>query len=355
MNQKRFLTVVASICFGLVLTLLVSQPVFGQSVIRLKGANFLPPIIPQSTLLGEFLDDLEARTDGRVKVRYFPGGSLLKAPAMLKGIESGITDIGLAHIEYTRGRFPVMEVLELPLGYYSAWVANEVIHDFYVKFKPEEFDDVKVLWFHGNSPSVLVTTKPVRKLEDLKGMVIRAPGVMGDVVKALGGAGSPLSIVEVYDGLAKNVIDGVFIGIADIKSFKLAEVAKYVTDTRFFGQVYPFYVVMNKRSYGKLPADVKEVFDTLTGEYKEKYHLMWNAIDFGFKADAEKHGVEMIKLSQAERARWTKALEPVIEDYVSRMVKKGRSEQEVRGWIDYIHKRTDYLIQKQKYYHIESF
>ena len=67
---------------------------------------------------------------------------MLKAPATIKGISSGIADIGLAHIEYTRGRFPVMEACEMPLGYASGWVANQIMNDFYNKFKPKEFDKV---------------------------------------------------------------------------------------------------------------------------------------------------------------------------------------------------------------------
>ena len=88
----------------------------------------------QSKIMTEFVSELESRTGGRVKVRYFPGGSLLKAPATIKGIGSGIADIGLAHIEYTRGRFPVMEACEMPLGYASGWVANQLMNDFYNKF-----------------------------------------------------------------------------------------------------------------------------------------------------------------------------------------------------------------------------
>lgn len=353
MKQKRYIAILASICLGL--SLFVFQPVLAQSKIRLKVANYLPPVIPQSTLLGEFIEDLEDQTNGRIQARYFPGGSLLKAPAMIKGVESGIADIGLSHIEYTRGRFPVMEVAELPLGYFSGWVANQVINDFYNKFQPDEFDKVKVLWFHANSPSVLVTTKPVRKLEDLRGMTIRAPGVMGDVTKALGAVPSPLPIVEVYDGMAKNVIDGVFVAYESVKGFRFAEVGKYVTDTRFFGQSYPFYVVMNKRSYGKLPADVKEVFDRLCGQYAERYHLMWNAVDFGGKAAGEANGVELIKLPESEQQKWLDAVAPTIDDYIAGMVKKGHTEEEVKSWISYIKERTEWLKKRQKFYHIEEY
>ncbi len=118
-------------------------------------------------------------------------------------IESGTVDIGLAHIEYTLGRFPVTEACDLPLGYPTGWISNQIVNDFYYKFKPKEWDKVKVLWLHANSPSVLITKKPVRKMEDLKGMTIRAPGRIGEVIAALGGTPAPTPVVETYDAIAK--------------------------------------------------------------------------------------------------------------------------------------------------------
>jgi len=69
----------------------------------------------QSKIVEDFIADLEQRTGGKVKVRYFAGGSLLKATTMIDGIEKGIADIGVSHIDYTPGRMPVMEAAELPL------------------------------------------------------------------------------------------------------------------------------------------------------------------------------------------------------------------------------------------------
>ena len=339
------------ICLALTLPGL-NPPAFSADV-NLKIANYFPPPAMQSKLLEEFGKELQARTVGRIKVQYFPGGSLLKAPATIKGIDSGIADIGLSHIEYTRGRFPVMEALEMPLGYASAWVANQVMNDFYDKFKPKEFDDYKVLWFHACAPSVVITKKPVRKLEDMKGLTLRSPGRFGDVVSALGGTPAPTPIMETYDAIAKGVIDGVFTPYETLKTFKFAEIAKYVTDTTFIGPCYPFYVVMNKKSYQKLPADLKEILDELAGEYKERYALMWNGIEFPGKAFGKELGVEYISLSAEEAARWEQAVQPVVENYIQDMVSKGYKESETRGWFKYIKERTAELTAKQKFYQIK--
>jgi TRAP-type C4-dicarboxylate transport system substrate-binding protein len=227
-------------------------------------------------------------------------------------------------------------------------VASQVLNDFYDKFKPKEFDDVKVLWMNTSPNSAIATSKkPIRKLEDLKGLTIRAPGQAGEIIKALGGTPAPTPMMEVYDAIAKGVLDGEASNFETLFAFKFAEVVKYTTSVWQINNPFPFYLVMNKDSYKNLPQDVKGVFDKLVGEYKERYILMWNSIDFVGKGFGLKKGVEFIELAPEELPKWQAAVQPVIEDYVKRMVGKGFSEKEVRGWIAFLKERSEYYTKKQ--------
>ena len=324
-------------------------------VIELKVANYFPAPPPQSTLLGEFCVELENRTNGRVKVDYFAGGSLLGASAMFDGVVDGVVDIGYSHVYYSPGRMPVTECAGLPLGYPSAWVGSQALNDFYHEFKPAEFDDVVVLFLNTSTPSAIATKDvPIRKLEDLKGLTIRAPGIAGEVMKALGGTPAPTPMPEVYDAIAKGVIDGESSNFETLKAFKFAEVVNYTTSIWQITHPYPFYLVMNKDSYAKLPADIKGIFDTLVAEYKERYILMWNSVDFAGKAAGMAAGVEFIDLSDAEVAKFQAAVEPVIGDYIDAMVEKGFTEAEVNSWIEFIRERIDYWTAKQIAWRIPS-
>jgi len=316
-------------------------------VIEFKFANYFPPPARHSKICEEFLADLEQRTEGKVKGQFFAGGSLLKAPAMYQGVTTGIADIGLSHVEYTPGRMPVTEAVGLPLGYPSGWVANQVANDFYNKFKPKEWKDVEVLWMHTSTPNVMITKKPVRSLEDLKGMTIRAPGSIGDTVKALGATPAPTPVMEVYDAMSKGVVDGVNTPFETLKTFRFAEVAKFTTASWQVGNVYPFYVIMNKNSYKKLTPELKEIFDRLVGEYKERCALMWNLIDFEGRDFAIEQKVEIIDLTPEQATRWKEAAKPVIEAYIKKMAGTGFQESEVRGWIKYLEERIAYWTAKQ--------
>jgi TRAP-type C4-dicarboxylate transport system substrate-binding protein len=350
MRQKKQLQVVlvAVLFIGLMVTTLPSGKTHAAPVIRLKVANYFPAPASQSTVLEEFCRELEKRTGGQVKVDYYPGQSLLSSTAMFDGIVNGIADIGYSHIFYTAGRMPVTEASGLPIGYPTAWVSGQALNDFYQQFKPKEFDKVKVLWMNTSTPSAIATAKkPIHKLEDLKGLTIRAPGVVGDVIKALGGTPAPTPMPEVYEAISKGVIDGEASNFETLKTFRFAEVVKYSTSCWQITNPYPFYVAMNKDSYNKLPADIKGIFDILVSEYKEKYILMWNAVDFAGKAYGVEKGVEFIELLPSEATRWKAAVEPVIDNYVKAMVEKGFPEAEVKGWIKFLRDRVEYWTKKQ--------
>jgi TRAP-type C4-dicarboxylate transport system substrate-binding protein len=348
MKQKTLLIVVGILCLGLMVSVLPVGKAHAAPVIRLKVAQYFAAPSSQSQLLEEFCRELEKRTDGQVKVDYYPGQSLLSSTAMFDGITKGITDIGYSHVFYTAGRMPVTEAMGLPMDFPSAWVGSQVLNDFYKQFKPKEFDQVKVLWMNTSTPSCIATAKkPVRKMEDLKGLTIRAPGICGDVIKALGGVPAPTPMPEVYEAISKGVIDGESSNFETLKTFRFAEVVKYSTSCWQITNPYPFYVAMNKDSYKKLPADIKEIFDTLVGEYKEQFLLMWNAVDYAGKEYGVEKGVEFIDLPPSEMARWKAAMEPVINNYVKTMVGKGFSEAEVRGWIKFLRDRIEYWMKRQ--------
>ena len=352
MKSRNLFVLAGFLC--LILTFFSFNVVFAATV-NLKVANFFPPPSGQSKILEEFCRTLEHQTNGAVKIDYFAGGSLLKPTGVFDGVISGIADIGYSHVYYTSGRMPVTEAAGLPLGYPSAWVAGHVLNDFIQEFNPKEYDKVKVLLMNTSTPSAIATAKkPIRKLEDLKGLTLRAPGIAGQVIKALGGTPAPTPMPEVYDAISKGVIHGEASNFETLATFRFGEVVKYSTSCWQITNPYPFYLVMNRKSYDKLPPDIKPIFDKLVGEYKERYQLMWNAVDFAGKAFGEKQGVEFIELSPNEAKRWVAAVEPVIEDYVKDMVGKGFAESEVRGWITFLRERIDYWTKKQIAFRIPS-
>ena len=161
-------------------------------------------------------------------------------------------------------------------------------------------------------------------------------------------------MVETYDALSKGVVQGAFVGIEALKTFRFAEVAKYATLSWNVGATYTFYVVMNRKSYEKLPPDIKEIFDALCGEYAERMPLVWDAIDYAGMQVGKEQGVEIIELPQEEMDKWFAAVTPVVDNYEEELKKKGFSDQDIKGWLDYINARNAYWTEKQKEYRVRT-
>ena len=316
---------------------------------RLKFANYFP-VVHKNTALGkEFCDEIKKRTGGRVEISYYAGGTLLTAPKMAAGVASGIGDIGLSHCGYSRGRFPVMEMMELPIGSPSAFISTHVANDFYEKFKPKEFNDFFPLMFSTSPPAVLQTlTKPVRTLEELKGLKIRGTGRIGDLVKALGATPMPVEMVDLYESLRRKVIDGNFGPMEQLKGFKIGELIRYATTSWKIGTSYTFYVIMNKNKYNALPPDIKKIFQETSNDYKDKWAVMWNEIEIEGVQFLKAQGGQLVPLSDAEAARWVKAAQPVVNEYKKDLVSKGYSEKEVDSWLAFVKERIEYWKAQEK-------
>jgi len=345
MKKSMMLLLVVVVC-----VFMTHSFVHGAEVIKLKAANYLPVTHPMSALGGWFCDEIKKRTNGQVEITYYPGGTLLTAPKMYDGIVTGISDIGLSHIQYTRGRFPVMEVFDLPsLGFTSGWTATMVATDFYNKYKPKEWNDVQVLYLSPSGPCILETvSKPAKTLEDVKGIKIRATGQMSDIIKLLGGVPIPLEMVDTYDALRRGVIDGVTVDFSTLKQWKFAEVIKYVTADWQLGTVITFYWVISKTKWDTLTPAIQKIFTEVSSETRDKQGALWNQMDIDARDFFKNQGGQVITLPDAEAARWVKAVEPIIGDYKKNMVSKGYKEADINDWLKFIEERAGYWRKMEK-------
>ncbi len=292
-------------------------------VIKLTYANFFPSSHIQSKLAESWIKKIESETNGRVEITYYPGGSLLKGPNIFDGVLNGIADIGMSCFAYTSGRFPIMGAVDLPLGYPNAITATKVINEYYKIFKPKELSGVKVLYLHAHGPGLLHSKKKITKLEDLKGLKIRTTGLSAKVAKALGAIPIAMSQGMAYEALQRGVVEATFAPMEVLKGWRQAEVVKYTVMCTDIGYTTGMYVIMNKRKWETLPADVKKIFEKVSQEWIEKHGKAWDESDREGKAYAEGLGNKFVYLSEEESTRWVRKVKPVIEEYASELQKKG--------------------------------
>ena len=308
--------IIFTLLFGF--SLVLPKASHSQATITLKYANFPPATTFPCVQMERWAKEVEKRTNGKVKVQTFPGGTLLPAKNIFDGVISGMADIGNFAMSYQPGRFPISEAVDLPVGFANARVASLVLFDLIEKYNAKEFEKVKVLTLFTCPPANLMTSKPVKSLKDLKGMEIRVSGTSVDVLKNLGGSGIAMPQSDTPEALQKGVVKGNFSSMEVLKDFNYAAYTPYVTLVNL--QVVSFAVVMNKDKWNALPDDVKKIFDDMRREQAEwTGTYVDNHVKEALTWSKEKYkDFQVFELPKSDSAEIPKLMQPIIEAYVKK-------------------------------------
>jgi len=278
-----------------------------------------------------WLQQLEQATGGRVKIQAYHGQTLAKAKDLWNATKTGIADIGWICHGYYPNLTPLSDVISLPaLPFETGEKGSEVMWKLYEQF-PEiqnEFKDVKVLLFYTSEPYTLITRdKPVKTLEDLKGLKIRmVGGPPTEMVKALGGVPLLVPMTDAYISLQKGVADGMGTPWEAIHTYRFYEVVNYYTQVPF-PAVY-FSIVMNKDTWNSLPSDIQDAIMSVSGLTGSKFwgrNFFDNAKSVALeKIQVSGNGDHIYSLSPEERERWLEiGGKPIWAEWVKRMEENG--------------------------------
>lgn len=337
--MKKFITI-SAITFLMFLLLgfncIVSHA--QEKIVRLNFQAFHPATHWTVLLTKEWTNEIEKGTDGTVKITRYDMGLLSPQGQTYDSVVKGIVDIGETVLAYTPGRFPLMEIGDVPLGAKSAYTAGKLMNELYKKYKPKEFDDVKVLYFHANTPYRLHAKKPISRLEDLKGLKVRASGGTVHIVKLLGATPVAMPTSESYDALSRGVVDANWMSDEGLLGFRLADVTKYSIWCETTINTAVFIVAMNKGKWNSLTSKQQNVIEEATSRLMEKHLREWDIqeariVEWGRK----EKGMQFIALPEAEQRRWGEKVEPMADEYVQKMKKLGLpGEEAIKFANDYV-------------------
>ena len=322
MGAQDLMAMATTLIVGLTGCKPAGGPTAPAETIKLSYSIFFPPTHIQCITATNWANEIEKQTQGRVKITVYPAGSLTKADQCYEGVIKGISDLGMSCFAYTRGRFPLLEGLDLPLGYPNGATATRIANDMVMKYKPAELNDVQVLYVHAHGPGILASKKAVKTMDDLKGLKVRATGLSKMIVEALGATPVAMSQPETYEALSKGVVEATLCPVETLKGWKQGEVIQYIIDSSAIAYTTAMFVVMNKDKWNQLPPDVQKVFSTVNQEWVTKHGEAWDEADKqgrAFVADLKK---ERVTLPPAEQERWRTAVKPILDDFVKRAKEK---------------------------------
>ena len=305
---------------------LTAGPAYGADI-TLTYAFFAPPNTFPARQMAYWAEQVSKRTNGKVQVKTFPGGTLLGARDMYDGVSKGVADIGLGSPSYDPGRFPLTAGIALPLGFPNATVASRVLWQVTKELQPKEYENFKLIAMFTNEPGYIMSRRPVRSAADLAGMKLRAAGTGIPVLTALGANPVGMPMPEVPQAVQTGVIEGTMTSREVLQDFRLAETLKFVTD--YPTVVVAFAAVMDRKRWERLPEDVKKVIDDLAEEipaWTGRYHDQDN-VGAALEWARREHKVETIRLSDAERKAWDAKLEPMVSNWIKEASAKGLPAQ----------------------------
>lgn len=309
----------------------------------LKFAIWMPAHVSHGRAAGWLLKDIEKKSQGRIKIEYYWANSLVPMKQLIDAVQKGVADIAGINPAYQPGKMPLLTVNTLPATspgeyYPSAKALQELIQMPEIK---SEIDKLNMRYL-GPLPTTAYgvwSKKPVRRIEDLKGLKLRAIGLQNNLLDAVGGVPISMGSTEVYQAIAKGTLDGGLANPAMAIGYKWQEVTNYYYPINFGCST--MFIAVNKNSWKKIPPDIQKRFAAV-------HDISCGVAHQIYQGDAERlldlavaqGQITVNQPSPEDKAKITKvAKEKIWKDWVEKMNKKGLPGQKVLDrWVELLAK-----------------
>ena len=266
----------------------------------------VPPGDDLSEMCQEGMNKFNDRTNGAYKMQMFPGGQLASIPESLDAVRTGAVEGGVIPLAAFTGTVPEFGLTELPFLYSSGEAnayAGTRLKDLYSEILETKANQRSLGCIYVGSLNLLSVKKPIKKLEELEGLIVGcdSPSSAG-LIAALGGSGIVVDFSEDYSNLQKGVINAKTSAQQYILIAKLYEVAKYYTVFYGLGSLYSINI--NSDVYEAMPQGVKNILNEEMGVLAQEISRYYVNQSYDLVDDLEAKGVEYYYLPAEERERW---------------------------------------------------
>jgi TRAP-type C4-dicarboxylate transport system substrate-binding protein len=276
-------------------------------------------------------EEIEAASNGKLKVTHFPDGSLGPANEHWDLAVKGLADVSWQITLLSAGVFPLTDAVTLPpTGIHSAEKMNVILWDLYKnnEYFQKEYQDAKVLFFAGGPPQWYWANKSIKAVSDVKGLRVGSTG--GPAIEAIqlhGGSPTFFLPMDMYLSLEKGTIDGVAFIAEGVAAFKLNEIADYCCTIDMC--TFPAVVAMNHNFFDKLPADLQKVVDEVSSKWNAKAGKVADDSNLHAAQAMKDAGVEFYEPAENELESWYTPLSPMLDTWKSTVDGLGMPGQEI--------------------------
>ena len=302
-----------------------------QAAVTLKFHTFMAPTSNVWLNMHKaWMDKVEKDSGGKIKFEAYPAMQLGGTPVQLYDpVRDGVVDVVWTLPGNTAGRFPRIEVFELPFMMNNAEATSKAYWEYTQTFAADEFKDVQVLALQVHGPGVIHTSdKAVKSVDDMKGLKMRAPTrQVTKLVGALGATPVGMPLPSIPDALSKGTITGCVIPWEVVPSVKVHELTKFSAEfDPAGGALYTttFVMAMNKAKYNSLPPDLKKVIDANSGlETSGWLGKTQQAGDAAGRKAASDRGNSIFTVSPDEAQNFRRKSRAIEVEWIEDMNKRG--------------------------------
>jgi TRAP-type C4-dicarboxylate transport system substrate-binding protein len=298
-----------------------------DDVLTLKYASPYPLGHPSELIDRKFISELEKRTNQKIKIEYFPAEQLGKAKDMLSVCGRGIADICDIHVTYFAGQLPYTNMIVLPI--WTTAVEGTAIYQWMLSNVPEiqaEFARYGVRTLYGSTtPSYNVATvaKPVRSLDDMKGLKLKtAGGLYDEIAKRYGIVPVSIAASDTYEAMQHGVVEGVIFNYPSIKTYHLNDLIHYITFGMRAGG-YPGTVVINAKAWNRLSKADQDNLIAVSDDIAKGVGTDWDRDQDTVREQFTKQGIAVYELTAAQKKEWARKLDGLGDAYVAQLEKRG--------------------------------
>ena len=295
MNFKRKL-LIAALPFAFCLSGLA------QASMTLKIAEIHPAGYPTVVAQENMGKKLEDASNGELKFQMFAGGVLGSEKEVVEQVQIGAVQMARVSLGTVGPVVPDVNVFNMPFifrdnAHMRAVIDGEIGQEILDKITNSEFNMVGLAWMDGGVRN-LYTKKPVRKIEDLKGMKIRVMGnpLFIDTLDAMGANGVAMDFSELFSALQTGVVDDAENNPPSMLEQNHFRSAKYYTLTGHL--ILPEPIVMSKTTWNKLTPEQQVLVKKYAHEAQLEERKLWDEKSASSEKALKEAGVEFIKVDK---------------------------------------------------------
>jgi len=351
--SKLLVLVLASIM--MVLTFIVPVTPAKAKTYKLTSAAGHPPIFLWVTLTRDFfipeVDKLLAEAGNKDKIVWNQayGGTIAKLGGVLEAVEDGIVDIGFVGTIFEAPKMPLHNVSYMtPFGTGDIFKVVDTVAELEknIPAVADEWTKYNQICLGGVGLDTygILTSFPVKTVDDINGHKIAAPGPSANWIKDTGAVAVAANLNTYYDGIKTGVFEGTLTFMTAGAAIKVYEVAPNICMVDF-GAQFAGGLTINKDVFDSFPPYMQKIFREVGTQYSVKLAQAQTDKAAGAMKAMAKAGANVTYLSDAERKRWADKLPNIPMNWVESMEKKGLpGEKDLKGYLDGLRKRGVVLV-----------